>query len=103
MALKRFKRLNTNNYEVATLQSNVSEFVGQFTGNPLLNGNIIKEVVLVSGEITAVSHGLDRKPIGYLVIAANASVDIYELVSITPNSVLNIAANATAIVNLYIF
>ena len=67
MALRELKTINSNDYELATVQRNTAEFAQQLVGNPLLDGNLLKDLA-VTTTATEFAHGLGRASLGYIVV-----------------------------------
>lgn len=79
----------------------VAVVVNSIAACPLLDGRLLKGVAL-SGSATRVDHGLNRIPIGFLVIGANNSAPVWESTARTALS-LFLKAGATATVDLWVF
>ncbi len=72
--------------------------------NPLVNGQFLKNVVLVSGN-NIINHGLQRKLQGYLVVLNSAAVTFYDnqATNQTPDLTLSLHASGATTVTLYVF
>jgi len=101
----QFKRLISEDKAVSQLQQNVIDaFNNQSVRNPILDGVLLKNVVLSSAATNKVSHTLGRTPVGYFIISKNANANVYD--STTPDLptlflYLNTTANVT--VNIWVF
>jgi hypothetical protein len=105
MALKGFKKINTQDYELSTVQRNTAEFTQQLANNPRLDGLLIEDIALTSGSETTVNHGLGRAIRGFEIVYKNAQVDVWadDAKQIFPNSTLVLDTSATATISLWVF
>jgi hypothetical protein len=60
--LKPFQKINVDDYELNKIQDNTEACLQQFIQQTILQGNLVKNVTLVSGS-NKVQHGLARTPI----------------------------------------
>ena len=102
MSIKDIKTVRLEEYPLTTLQSNLSEFTKQLTRVPFLDGNLIQDVS-VSTTAKEVPHGLGREPIGYFVVKADSSVNVFDTTSTTPKVTIKLTASASATVSLWVF
>ena len=96
----------TNSKDLQNLNDAVQRVFLSLLPNPLLNSpQIVQNVSMVSGADTWVDHRLGRLPIGYLVIKANAAVQVFTSPStnILPTARICLKANATATVDILFF
>ncbi len=72
--------------------------------NPLVNGQIIPNVALISGR-NVINHKLQRKLQGYLVILNSASATFYDgqATNQMPDLILILYASGATTVSLYVF
>ncbi len=72
--------------------------------NPLVGGNLLKGVMLATGDNT-INHGLSEKLQGYIVVMASAGVTIYDKQTTNPRPQLTLVLNSSgaATVSLYVF
>ena len=102
MSLKEFKRIGITDFDTRKLQENTAEYLNQITGNPILAGRLLKDVS-VSTTAAEIAHGLDREPLGYLIVKADVQVTVFDTASITPKVTIKLTGSATATINLWIF
>jgi|GEM_PF-2729487 len=96
--------IQTNDQTLNRIQAATAEAVKRVQSeNLILNSNLV-EVVLSTGD-TVVGHSLGRVPIGYFVVDANASANVWTsaTVSVTPLQTIVLLASATVAVKLYFF
>lgn len=72
--------------------------------NPIVAGNLLRGVVLVSGDNT-INHGLGEKLQGYTVVMNSAAVTFYDKQASNPRPQLTLILNASGAttVSLYVF
>lgn len=95
---------NTPNREMMLMQTSWSSDLNPLLKNPALQGYILKDVSLVSGD-NIISHRLGRKIQGWMIVGINASVSIYDKQStnVIPEFTLVLNSSGTATVNIYVF
>lgn len=104
MVLDKFKRINTEDYELGTIQGNVGKTLDLLTTGPLSGGLLVADIVLAIGD-NNVAHGLGREPLGYLVVRSSGTSDIYDKTvgkNLKP-TILKLNSSAAITVSLYIF
>lgn len=67
----------------------------------LLNGRLIEDISVTSSADVVLQHGLDKLPVGYIVVKKSAHCDIYSSNSTTLT--LTIRASATSIISIWVF
>ena len=105
MANKAFKKTYTENQELNNLQENIEEVIQPLVKNPLLDGLVLTDVVLTTGQDNRVDHKLGRKLLGWTVVGLNANAVIYDnqANNSLPNSTLLLRTSANCTVKLYVF
>lgn len=105
MAIKRLKKLNTANRDLNLIQDNTEDAINSIALNSFLNGNILEDIQLVTGQDNIVNHKLGKKLQGWLLVGNNANSVIYDNQSSnnTPNLTLLLRATANCTVKLYVF
>jgi len=104
MVTKRFKKINTTDYNLQTIQSNVANSLDSLQLNPILNGITLDPVDVTSGD-NVINHLLDRKLQGWVVIGNTAAIDLYDKQSTNDlaDRTLILNASGTATIKLYVF
>ncbi len=72
--------------------------------NPLLGGNLLQGLVLVSGD-NVINHGLGEKLQGYIVVMNSAAVTFYDKQATNSRAQLTLILNASGAttISLYVF
>ena len=103
MALTKFKQIKSDDYELMRVQDNVNTALIPVLTNQILNGQVLKSVVLTTGSSNIVNHKLGRDLVGYIVIKKNANADVWDSTSVTPTLTLVLETSANCTVDLYVF
>ena len=100
---KRFKKINTQSYELNTVQENVASTLDAVSTLPLVNGNLLENVSLSVGD-NSVPHGLQRLR-GWIIVRRDGVSDIYD--KQTGNALkqrtLELNSSAAVTVSLWVF
>lgn len=72
--------------------------------NPLVNGNLLQNIVVASGNNT-INHQLNSKLQGYIVVTNSAAVTFYDRQATNPypDLTLILVASGAATISLYVF
>ena len=104
MIFKRFKKINSGDYNLDTVQENVATVFDTLVKNPIFNGVLLEDLDLINGD-THINHKLSRKLQGWIVVRVDTPCDIYDKQS--TNSIqdrtLILNSDAACTVNLYVF
>lgn len=87
------------------LQSNIDDSLSPLTSNIQNDSFIVKNVSLISGQITRVNHQLDRKLAGWKIVRQRGSAIIWDSqdTNLSPNLTLWLNTSANVIVDLEVF
>lgn len=99
--MKKYKKLSSLDPVVKQLQENIEQAINPVLTKEIINGILIKDIVLTTGSVDKVNHKLGRNPIGYIVVKRNANSVIWESAMDSRTISLNCSANVT--VTLWIF
>lgn len=77
MKLKALKTIQDLEYLLAKLQSNISDFTGQFTLNPFILGTVIEAEIDTTD--TKLSHGLEVEPTGWMILDKTGNSNIWRV------------------------
>lgn len=75
--------------------------VGDIALKEILDGELLKDVVIVAGTPKLVAHKLGRKPVGYLVVRRSANSMVWD--SAATKEFLTLSASANVTVSLWVF
>lgn len=88
--------------EVFALRGNLQESFRALEGSAIIDG-VLLEGVAVSASAADVVHTLGRAWSGYVVVAANAQVDVWDTASADETKILRLVASGAATVSLWVF
>lgn len=102
--LGKAPQLNTNDRIINQLQANIVGPLNKVLGLPILQGIILSDIDVVSGDNT-INHLLGRALVGWIVILQNAAVSIYDKQSSNTDTANTLILNSsgTATISLYVF
>lgn len=88
--------------ELGTIQENLSNRIDLIASVPILNGILLKDIVLTAGTPVLVDHKLRRPPLGWYLIDNSANAVVWRTDPLTANNIsLNCSVNTT--VSLWVF
>jgi hypothetical protein len=95
----------TKSKDLQIMQTTWSNQLNPVVANPLLNGRLIKDIVLKSG-VNSINHGLGRPLQGWIVTGMhNVFVQLYDTQSSNqmPQLTLQLNSNGVGNIDLYVF
>ncbi len=98
-----FRKIKTLISDLQNLQNSLAVVFDAITSKQILDGLLLTNISLTGSATTSVAHGLGKEPRGWIIVGRNAASDVYEVASPTPNAILNLAASADVVVNLWVF
>lgn len=104
-AIKAFKRLKQVSGETDKLQDNLRQFFVPIENCSLVDGVLLRNISLTTGQVNAVKHKLGRELIGYIVTLKNANSEIWDSQSENKlkSTTLNLQCSADVTVDLWVF
>lgn len=90
--------------EMGMLQTNWAQQLNPLIANPMLQGQLIRNVALINGT-TEVNHRLGRKLQGWVLTRQRAAAGIYDDqdTNSMPQLTLTLISDAAVVVDLYVF
>ena len=71
------KQIDPENQNITQTQSNVNSSVKQIANSPIIDGVIVENIDVGTGD-TVVNHELGRAPVGWIVVRKNEAGEVYE-------------------------
>jgi hypothetical protein len=96
------KKVRTTNDEIRQLQDGIMRVVEVLRKKEILDGRLIKDVILDSAAPTEINHGLGRALNGWIVTRISAAATVHESESPSTN-ILTLEASADVTVSLWVF
>lgn len=103
MTLGKFKQIKSSNYELMRVQDNVNSALIPIQNSQVIDGQVLKDVILTTGNANIINHRLNRNIVGYLVIRKNADANVWDASSLTPNLSILLYTDSNCKVDLYVF
>lgn len=101
--MKALKKLQLTDDAVSRFQDNVEEALKPIIAASLIDGLLLPDIDLISGQDNNVSHKLGRIPLGYIPVKRSASSTIWDQASTAPSSLLNLHCSTSCTVSLWVF
>lgn len=103
--IKPLRKVNPPDPDLSRVEKYTHEFTQQLTGNEMLSGRLVRDVVLITGQVNKVEHKLNRALIGWLVTRKNAEADLWDSQAdnIFPSRTLDLNCAANVTVDLWVF
>lgn len=98
--MKLLERIRTGDYNLEKIQQNLINFTGQFSKVQLLDGILLKGLVVNTS--LQLSHKLGRIPQGYIIVSKNANANVWNDIPFTKDFInLNSSGNVT--IDMWVF
>jgi hypothetical protein len=90
---------------LSRVQDNVEVALQPFVNSPILNGVLLKNVLLEPGKRNEVSHKLGRRPLGFIIVRQQKDSRIWDLQASNPGptETFTIACSHLTTVDVWIF
>jgi hypothetical protein len=102
--MPKLQRIQTGDRVLNMIQDNVSNILDPYSSKEILQGQILTNIVLVSGS-NRVAHKLGRKLLGWFIVRQRASASIYDTQDSNPDPILflTLTSSANVTVDIYVF
>lgn len=97
--LKFFRKINVKDRDLSQVQDNVAQILQPLSKKALLDGVQIEATVALGSN--KISHTLQRKPLGWIVVDADAAVTLYRTAWDT--TFLTLTASGSATITLWVY
>ncbi len=104
-SIKAFKTTSFEDKDMQKLQSNISTSIDSIVKCQLIDGVLIKNVLLESSKVNSISHKLNRIPIGYIITRQRAQSDIWDSQDTNTNALktFDLECSADVYVDIWFF
>lgn len=99
--MKQFSTIFTNEYELQKMQDNAADVLNVITSKQILDGNLLQNVSLISGQ-NSIPHLLGRPALGWIIVDKNATCDVYSFKSFD-NVFLYLQSSGAVTMSLWVF
>ena len=105
MTLRIFQRVDTTDPSMREMQYRLEETLRPVTDSSIINGVLIKDVLLASGATAKIAHKLGRTLAGWIIVGKNAAHHAYDQNSGESDldTYLYLTASGTVTVNVCVF
>ena len=105
MAIKSLKKTTTQDKDLNKLQTNLKVALQPIINSPIINGNLLLDVTLEAGKRNEVAHGLQRRPLGYIIVRKRKDSRIWDLqdTNPAPTKTFTIACSHDVNVDIWVF
>lgn len=102
--MPKLQRIQTADRVLNMIQDNVSNILDPYSSLEIVQGQILKNVALVSGT-NNIAHKLSRNLVGWFIVRQRAAGTVYDTqdTNPTPALFLRLVASANMSVDLYVF
>lgn len=100
--MRAFRKINVKDRELSFVQDAVGAAFVSIQNNPLLNVVLLEGVVLTSGSVNQIDHGLGRNYRFWIPANLNANAVVYESTSDNPDLYLKLNTTANCTVSLIV-
>ena len=102
--MRAFKKQDVDNTSLQFIQDNIDDALrGLLVTAPILDGNLIEDIVIVTGTEKLVNHNLGRNLIGWIITRKSASSVVWDSQSTNNNPSTTLALNSSANVTISIW
>jgi hypothetical protein len=98
--MQALRKIKVKDNDLAFVQDNIINAINPILRNVLLDG-VMAEGFDITTTGTSIPHGLNRKPLGYIVIAKDAPSDVYQ--TAMDSKFITLQATADVTISLWIF
>jgi hypothetical protein len=102
--MKAYKKKGLDD-NINKVQDNVQLALNPIINSPIINGILLSNITLTSGQDNIIEHKLGRELRGYLVVKKSANSNIWDLQDINKLSrlTLNLQCSTNCVISLWVF
>lgn len=99
-----FRAIRTSVADIQRLQESLSKVFNGIQTKQIIDGRLLTDVSLFTGQINEVNHGLGKPYRGWIIVDKDADANVYVTTqSQTPNATILFQTSADVIVSLWLF
>lgn len=103
MSIGKFKQIKSDDYELMRVQDNVNAALIPIQTAQIIDGQVLKNISLITGQPNIINHKLNRNLVGYIVIRKDTNADVWDSSSSTPALTILLYTDVNCKVDLYVF
>lgn len=101
--VKPFNKIYTEDQELVRVQEAISDSISILSSIAILDAKVIENIAVATTP-TQINHGLDRVPVGFIVVDRTANVNVWRDASgVVPSKILTLVASAPATISILVF
>lgn len=103
--LKHYKKISSDSRAVNQLQENVEQALNPIVDKQILDGILIKDISLISGQDNNINHLLGRELLGWTIVRQKANSIIWDSQdsSISKSRTLTLNCSADVTISIWVF
>jgi hypothetical protein len=101
--IKAFKQVGGVQPDLDKVQKNLGETFGSILNSLVLDGVLLSNISLITGQVNVVDHKLGRVPQGWIIAGQNANTVIWSSPAALPSKSLELNCGANVTINLWVF
>lgn len=100
--MKTFKKINSGDYVTGTIQDNVAEALDAVNKSQIIDGGLMEDIDLVSGQTNLIAHRLGRTLRFWILVRQDTNSTVWETQSDNPELFLTLNCSSNCKVSLWI-
>lgn len=103
--IRSFRKIRSETEDLVQVQENIEQTFSSLLRVPQLNGVLLRDISLQSGQNNRIEHKLGRSVIGYTVIRKDAPATIYDTKSskVSDQNILLLNTDLNTTIDIWIF
>jgi len=103
--IRAYRKIRSKVTDLVQVQENIEQTFKSVLSVPLLNGRLLTDIQLITGQTNRVEHKLGRNMIGYIIVRKNAAATIYDTKSskVADQGFLLLSTSTNTITDIWIF
>lgn len=103
MALPNFRRVNTKLNDLKLLQDSLDAALRPIIDKLILDGRLIEDIELTTGQANLIDHRLGRSIRGYVVVKRDADARVWDSVPDRPATQIDLRSSANVTISIWVF
>lgn len=105
MTITPFRRVRSSDDVIQQLQDAINLPLQDISAKTILDGQLLKDVILKTGSVNTINHKLGRNLVGYIVTMQDAQSNLWSTQASNklPNLTLYLSCSADVTLSLWVF
>ena len=100
--MKKYTDVNVSDYDLSRVQDSIRQSLDDLISKQLIDGILLENVSLTSGQDNIINHKLSRKLRMWLVVRKNANSDVWEVSSVVSTKQISLRCSANVTISLWV-